>query len=102
MAAAGSAVALGVVVATGGPAWAATATQIPVASTGFFGGFLGVDAVSPSDGWAVGGNGNGGVQRFNGTRWELFPRSGLLGGGADSWGDPCGGDGATAGVAGSC
>jgi hypothetical protein len=34
------AVVVGVVLPTGGPAWAATATQVPVASTGFFGGFL--------------------------------------------------------------
>src|SRR4051812_18356551 len=96
MAAAGSTVALGVVVATGGPAWAATATQIPVASTGFFGGFLGVDAVSPSDGWAVGGNGNGVIQRFNGTRWSVFPSPDLLGGGANSWDDLSGVDATSA------
>src|SRR3954452_25478258 len=99
MAAAGSAVALGVVVATGGPAWAATATQIPVASTGFFGGFLGVDAVSPSDGWAVGGNGNGVVQRFNGTRWNLFPSPDLLNGGANNWALLTGVDATSAGNA---
>jgi hypothetical protein len=99
MAAAGSAVALGVVVATGGPAWAATATQIPVAPTGFFGGFLGVDAASPSDGWAVGGNGNGVIQRFNGTRWNLFPSPDLLGGGANSWADLSGVDATSAGSA---
>jgi hypothetical protein len=92
MGAAGSAVALGMVFATGGPAWAATATQVPVASTGFFGGFLGVDAVSPSDGWAVGGNGNGVVQRFNGTRWSVFASPDLLGGGANNWADLSGVD----------
>src|SRR4051794_404418 len=86
------AVVVGVVLATGGPAWAATATQVPVASTGFFGGFLGVDAVSASDGWAVGGNGSGVVQRFNGTRWSMFPSPDLLGGGANSWADLSGVD----------
>jgi hypothetical protein len=93
---AGSAVVAGVVLATGGPAWAATATQVPVASTGFFGGFLGVDAVSASDGWAVGGNGNGMVQRFNGTRWSTFPSPDLLGGGANSWADLSGVDATSA------
>ncbi|WP_433303761.1 hypothetical protein ACQP2F_12945 [Actinoplanes sp. CA-030573] len=99
MATAGSAVALGVVFATGGPAWAATATQLPVTSTGFFGGFLGVDAVSPSDGWAVGGDGNGMIQRFNGTRWNVFASPDLLGGGANSWADLSGVDATSAGSA---
>lgn len=93
---AGSAAALGLVVATGAPAWAATATQVPAAPTGFFGGFLGVDAVSPSDGWAVGGNGNGVVQRFDGTRWSVFPSPDLLGGGANNWADLSGVDATSA------
>lgn len=93
---AGPAVALGVVFATGGPAWAATVTQVPVASTGFFGGFLGVDAVSPFDGWAVGGNGNGMIQRFNGTRWSTFPSPDLLGGDPNNWADLSGVDATSA------
>ncbi|MEU4218041.1 hypothetical protein [Actinoplanes sp. NPDC026623] len=93
---AGPAVALGVVFATGGPAWAATVTQVPVASTGFFGGFLGVDAVSPFDGWAVGGNGNGMIQRFNGTRWSTFPSPDLQGGDPNNWADLSGVDATSA------
>jgi hypothetical protein len=93
---AGSAVVVGVVLATGGPAWAATLTQLPVASTGFFGGFLGVDAVSTSDGWAVGGNGNGMVQRFNGTRWSVVPSPDLLGGDPNNWADLSGVDATSA------
>jgi hypothetical protein len=66
------------VVAVGAPAYASTATQVPVDSTGFFGGFTDVTAVSATDGWAVGGNTNGIVQRFNGTRWSLVPSPDLL------------------------
>jgi hypothetical protein len=75
---AGSAIVAGALVATGGPAYASTATQVPVASTGFFGGFNDVTAVSASDGWAVGGNGNGVVQRYNGTRWSVVASPDLL------------------------
>ena len=82
---AGSAVIIGAVVAYAAPAYAATATQVPVASTGFFGGFMDVSAVSASDGWAVGSNGNGFVQRFNGTRWSVVASPDLLGGASNSW-----------------
>ncbi|MBB4764835.1 hypothetical protein ACFQFC_11535 [Amorphoplanes digitatis] len=75
----------GLVLAAGAPALAATATQVPVQSTGFFGGLLGVDAVTASDGWAVGGNGNGVVQRFDGTRWSTFPSPDLLAGDPNGW-----------------
>src|SRR3954465_4432813 len=81
----GSALVAGVIVAAGSPAWAATATQVPAASAGTVGGFTGVDAVSATDGWAVGGNGNGVVQRFDGTRWNLFPSPDLLNGDANGW-----------------
>jgi hypothetical protein len=66
-----------VVLATGGPAWAATVTPVQVAPTGFFGGLFDLDAVSASDGWAVGGNGNGMVQRFNvrGRATDSRPRT---------------------------
>jgi hypothetical protein len=89
---AGSAIVTGLVLATGVPAFAATVTQVPVQSTGFFGGLLGVDAVTASDGWAVGGNGNGVVQRFNGTRWSTFPSPDLLAGDANGWADLTGVD----------
>jgi hypothetical protein len=96
LSATGSAIVAGLVLTTGAPAFAATATQVPVQSTGFFGGFLGVDAVSPTDGWAVGGNGNGVVQRFNGTRWSIFPSPDLLAGGANGWADLSGVDATSA------
>jgi hypothetical protein len=70
---------------------AVAVTQVPVDSTGFFGGFLGVDAVSSTDGWAVGGNGNGMIQRFNGTRWTSFPSPDLLGA-TNGWADLTGVD----------
>lgn len=69
------AVVVGALVVAGAvPAFASTATQVPVENSGMFGGFGGVVAVSPTDGWAVGGNGsNGVVERFNGTRWSTVP-----------------------------
>lgn len=81
----GSALAVGLIITSGGPAWAATVTQVPAASTGAIGGFSGVDAVSATDGWAVGGNGNGVIQRFNGTRWSLVSTPDLLNGNTDNW-----------------
>ena len=70
-------------IASGGPAWAATTvTQVPVPAT-TFGIFTSVDAVSATDGWAVGGavgGGNGAVQRFDGTRWRVVPSPDLLAG----------------------
>ncbi|MFI5893987.1 hypothetical protein ACIA5D_28195 [Actinoplanes sp. NPDC051513] len=81
----GSALVAGLIVASGGPAWAATVTQVPAASAGAIGGFAGVDSVSATDGWAVGGNGNGVVQRFNGTRWSIVASPDLLNGGANNW-----------------
>ncbi|WP_433379101.1 hypothetical protein ACQPZX_12880 [Actinoplanes sp. CA-142083] len=81
----GSALVGGLIVASGGPAWAATVTQVPAGQAGTIGGFAGVDAVSATDGWAVGGNGNGIVQRFNGTRWSIVASPDLLNGGANSW-----------------
>jgi hypothetical protein len=82
---AGSAIVVGTLVVTAAPAYASTSTQVPVASTGFFGGFNDVTAVSATDGWAVGGNGNGIVQRFNGTSWNLAASPDLLDGGANTW-----------------
>ncbi|GAA3341199.1 hypothetical protein GCM10020358_31640 [Amorphoplanes nipponensis] len=96
---AASAVVTGLVLAAAGPALAATATQVPVQSTGFFGGLFSVDAVSSADGWAVGGNGNGVVQRFNGTRWSLVPSPDLLAGGANGWADLTGVDATSPGNA---
>src|SRR5689334_4883291 len=75
----GPALAIGALVVAGGaPAYASTASQVPVDSTGFFGGFNDVTAVSGTDGWAVGGNTNGIVERFNGTRWSLVTSPTLL------------------------
>ncbi len=97
----GAAIAAGaLVVGVGGPAYASTATQVPAESTGFFGGFGDVTAVSATDGWAVGGNGTTGVvQRFNGTRWNVFPTPDLLGQGANSSATLSGVDATSAGNA---
>src|SRR5689334_21110882 len=81
----GSAVVAGAVIAGGGPAWAATVTQVPAASAGTIGGFTDAVAVSATDGWAVGGNGSGVIQRFNGARWNLATIPDLLNGGANNW-----------------
>jgi hypothetical protein len=95
----GSALITGVVVAAGGPAWAATVTQVPAASAGAMGGFTDVDSVSATDGWAVGGNGNGVIQRFNGARWNLVASPDLLNGGANNWALLAGVDATSAGNA---
>ncbi|HEY7274066.1 MAG TPA: hypothetical protein VH502_15140 [Actinoplanes sp.] len=79
-----SALVAGAAVAYAAPAYASTVTQLPVSSTGFFGGFNDVTAVSATDGWAVGGNGNGIVQRYNGTRWSSVTSPDLLTGG-NTW-----------------
>jgi hypothetical protein len=79
-----SALVAGAAVAYAAPAYASTVVQVPVASTGFFGGFNDVAAVSATDGWAVGGNGNGFVQRYNGTRWSTVTSPDLLAGG-NTW-----------------
>src|SRR5882724_8804867 len=84
-AAGSAAVVIGTVVVAATPAYASTSTQVPVASTGFFGGFSDVTVVTPTDGWAVGGNGNGVIQRFNGTSWNVAASPDLLDGGANNW-----------------
>jgi hypothetical protein len=80
-----SAVVAGILLISGSPAFAATSTQLSVESTGFFGGFTDLAVVSAADGWAVGGNGNGTIERFNGTRWALVPSPDLLNGDANNW-----------------
>src|ERR1044072_2671055 len=79
-----SALVAGAAVAYAAPASAWTVAQVPVASTGFFGGFNDVTSVSASDGWAVGGNTNGIIERYNGTRWSVVPSPDLLTGG-NTW-----------------
>jgi len=79
-----SALVAGAAVAYAAPAYASTVTQVPVGSTGFFGGFNDVTSVSATDGWAVGGNGNGIIERYNGTRWSVVPSPDLLTGG-NTW-----------------
>jgi hypothetical protein len=60
-----------VLVGTATPALAATVTRVPVDS-GSTGAIAGVDALSPTDGWAVGGNGTDAVvRRYDGTRWRV-------------------------------
>ncbi|MCU7729543.1 hypothetical protein ODJ79_37995 [Actinoplanes sp. KI2] len=95
----GSAVVAGAVIAGGGPAWAATVTQVPAASAGAMGGFADAVAVSATDGWAVGGNGSGVIQRFNGARWNLTTIPDLLNGGANNWAYLAGVDATSAGNA---
>jgi hypothetical protein len=97
--AAGTLLVAGAVGAVATPAYASTVTQVPVASTGFYGGFTDVTAVSATDGWAVGGNGNGVVQRFNGTRWSVVASPDLLDRGANSWAGLAGVDAAAPGAA---
>jgi hypothetical protein len=81
----GSAVVAGVLLISGSPAFAAISTQVPVESTGFFGGFSDLAVVSAADGWAVGGNGNGIIERYNGTRWAVVPTPDLLNGDPNNW-----------------
>jgi hypothetical protein len=83
--AAASAIVIGAVVASAAPAYASTATQVPVEATGFFGGFNDVTAVSATDGWAVAGNGNGVVQRYNAKRWTVVTSPDLLNGDPNGW-----------------
>jgi hypothetical protein len=74
-----------VVATTATPALAATVTRVPV-DAGTTGQLTGVDPLSATDGWAVGGNGtNGVVRRFDGTRWRVVPSPNLA--------DPSGGAG---------
>jgi hypothetical protein len=96
---AGSAVVIGTLLVTATPAYASTSTQLPVTSTGFFGDFLDVTVVSATDGWAVGGNGNGIVERFNGARWSLVASPDLLAGTTNSWATLAGVDSVPAGSA---
>jgi len=66
-----------IVAGTGAPALAATATRVPV-DAGTTGAIGGVDAVSPTDGWAVGSTGTDAViRRFDGTRWRVVPSPSL-------------------------
>jgi hypothetical protein len=75
-----SAVVAGAVLAYAAPAYASTVSQLAVTNTGTLGGLADVTALSGSDGWAVGGNGNGVVQRFNGTRFTQVTSPSLLDG----------------------
>jgi hypothetical protein len=66
-----------IVAVTGAPALAATVTRVPV-DAGTAGGIGGVDAVSTTDGWAVGSTGTDAViRRFDGTRWRVVPSPSL-------------------------
>jgi hypothetical protein len=82
---AGAVIIAGAMIAYATPAYASTATQLPVSGTGMFGGFNDVATVSASDAWAVGGNGNGMIQRFNGTRFTTVASPTLLDGSANAW-----------------
>src|SRR5437667_10512723 len=71
------AVAIGAVVTTTGLALAATVSQVPVESPGDQAGLSDVAVVSASDGWAVGGNGDPLVERFDGSRWSIVTSADL-------------------------
>ncbi|GIJ61281.1 hypothetical protein [Virgisporangium aurantiacum] len=76
------------VATTASPALAATVTRVPVdaAATGEI---SGVDPLSATDGWSVGGDGtNGVIRRFDGIRWRLVSSPNLA--------DPSGGAGLSA------
>ncbi len=67
-----------IVMVAGGPAFASTAAQLPVDAVGSQSGLGDVVPVSATDGWAVGGDGNGLIERFNGTRWSVVASPDLL------------------------
>jgi len=60
------------------PSAAATWTVVPAQAVGTSSLLNGVDAVSATDGWAVGGSGNGLVERWNGSAWSVVPSPNLL------------------------
>jgi hypothetical protein len=62
-----------------GPAAAATWTIVPSQAVGSGSVFSGVDAQSATDAWAVGGSGNGLVERWNGTRWATIASPDIIG-----------------------
>jgi len=74
--------ALAVAVVTGAasaaPSAAATWTVVPSKAVGSGSALSGVDALSATDAWAVGGSGSTGlVERWNGTSWATFPSPNL-------------------------
>jgi len=60
------------------PAAAATWTVVPAQAVGTSSLLTSVDAVSATDGWAVGGSGNGLVERWNGSAWNVVASPNLL------------------------
>src|SRR6185369_1303534 len=60
------------------PASAATWTAVPAGAVGTSSLLKSVDAVSATDGWAVGGSGNGLVERYNGNAWSVVASPNLL------------------------
>jgi hypothetical protein len=83
--AAGAVIVIGAVIGSAAPAYASSITQTAADNSAFFGGFTGVAAVSATDGWAVGGNGNGMIQRYNGVGWVAVASPDLLAGGTNTW-----------------
>jgi hypothetical protein len=72
-----AAVVMGALIA--GPAAAATWTIVPSQAVGTGSVLSGIDALSTTDAWAVGGSGNGLVERWNGTRWATVASPDLIG-----------------------
>ena len=60
------------------PATAATWTIVPSQAAGSGSVLFGVDALSATSAWAVGGSGNGLVERWDGTRWAAVTSPDLL------------------------
>jgi hypothetical protein len=58
---------------------AATWTVVPSQAVGSGSGLSDVDALSATDAWAVGGSGNGLIERWNGTRWSVVASPDLVG-----------------------
>jgi hypothetical protein len=62
-----------------GPAAAATWTIVPSQAVGSGSVLSGIDALSATDAWAVGGSGNGLVEHWNGTNWATVASPDLIG-----------------------
>jgi hypothetical protein len=60
------------------PAAGATWTNVPSQAVGPGSALGDADALSPTSAWAVGGNGDGIVERYDDTRWSTFASPSLL------------------------
>src|SRR4051794_21325460 len=60
------------------PAIGATWTNVPSQAIGSGSSLADADALSPTSAWAVGGNGDGVVERYDGSRWSAVATPSLL------------------------